>query len=71
MLKLYCKLAAWGVSMKKCLNDEKGSHTVEIVIFIAIAVGLAFIFRDKIAELIEKVIGGANQATDDLMKKPT
>lgn len=64
--KLYCSLMSAKTAFVNRMREEKGSHTVEIVIFIAIAVGLAFIFRNKIAALIENIFGAAEDATGQL-----
>jgi len=39
----------------KFLNNEKGINTVEIVVLVAIAIGLALIFRDKIKEFMDAI----------------
>lgn len=41
----------------KLVKDEKGVNTVEIVVLVAIVIGLALIFRDKIKEFIEILLG--------------
>ena len=69
--KLYCSLMSAKTAFVNRMREEKGSHTVEIVIFIAIAVGLAFIFKDKIAQLIDSVFGEASDAVTDLSKDTT
>lgn len=64
--KLYCSLMSAKTAFVNRMREEKGSHTVEIVIFIAIAVGLAFIFRNKIAEIMDKIFQRAGTATEEL-----
>lgn len=64
--KLYCSLMSAKTAFVNRMREEKGSHTVEIVIFIAIAVGLAFIFRNKIAEIMDNIFKTAEKATTDL-----
>ncbi|NLY18617.1 MAG: hypothetical protein GX045_06640 [Clostridiaceae bacterium] len=39
----------------KFVKDERGINTVEIVVLVAIAIGLALIFRDKIKEFIDLI----------------
>lgn len=52
--------------MKKCFleffRDEKGINTVEIVVLVAIAIGLALIFREQLLGFIGKVF---NNVLDD------
>jgi len=66
--------------MKKFIYDfvkeEDGLGTVEIVIIIAILVGIAFIFRDQIRSLVDQIFdkifkdaGGATNVDDVGEKK--
>lgn len=64
--KLYCSLMSAKTAFVNRMREEKGSHTVEIVIFIAIAVGLAFIFRNEIAKIMDKIFQSADKAATDL-----
>lgn len=68
MLKLYCSLVTAKTAFMKRFREEKGSHTVEIVIFIAIAVGLALLFKDKVAKLISDIFNSVD--AKDLSTKP-
>jgi len=36
------------IMLRKLVSDEKGINTVEIVVLVAIALGLALIFREQI-----------------------
>ena len=49
-------------------KSEKGDM-VQWILIIAVALGLAFIFREQIQGLIEKVFTNTNTAIDDLGKK--
>lgn len=42
--------------IKKLITDQKGINTVEIVVLVAIALGLALIFRDKIFEFVNTLL---------------
>lgn len=64
--RLYCSFVSAKTVFFHRLREEKGSHTVEIVIFIAIAVGLAIIFRNQIAELMNGIFKTAKDQTDKL-----
>jgi hypothetical protein len=64
--KLFCSLMSAKTAFVNRLREEKGSHIVEIVIFIAIAVGLAFIFKDKIAALLDQIFNVSTEAVDTL-----
>ena len=63
--RLYCSFVSAKTAFVNRMREEKGSHTVEIVIFIAIAVGLAIIFRNQIA----KLMGNIFKNVDDQTKK--
>lgn len=47
--------------MKKKLNriirDQSGINTVEIVVLVAIAIGLALLFREQLFGFVNKVLG--------------
>jgi Flp pilus assembly pilin Flp len=45
--------------IKKFLQEEDGMSTVEIVIIIAVLVGLALLFRNYITRFVEYVLGKA------------
>ena len=70
MLELYVKAMCWKNSLKQNLKnrlaDETGLQAVEMLVFIAIAVGIAFIFREQIANLLDSVFSRATEATKDL-----
>ncbi|MEN8908266.1 MAG: Flp1 family type IVb pilin [Clostridiales bacterium] len=62
MLKIYF----W---FKNLLDDENGLGTVEIIIIIAVLVGIALLFKDKITEFVEKILD--NVFSDDVIDKAT
>ena len=64
--RLYCSFVSAKTAFMNRMREEKGSHTVEIVIFIAIAVGLAIIFRNQIAKLMGNIFKSADKAATDL-----
>jgi len=43
--------------IKKFISDQKGINTVEVVVLVAIALGLALIFREQILNFINKILG--------------
>lgn len=45
-----------GVRMKKRLKSRKGMGTVEIVVIIAVLIGIALIFRDAIIDFVTDVL---------------
>ncbi|WP_034680722.1 Flp1 family type IVb pilin [Caldalkalibacillus mannanilyticus] len=44
-------------AIKKFWNDEEGLGTLEILLIVAVLVGLAVLFRKRIIEWVNKVIG--------------
>jgi Flp pilus assembly pilin Flp len=42
--------------LKKIAMDEKGINTVEIVVLVAIAIGLALIFREQVTGFIKSIL---------------
>lgn len=60
LTKLYCGLISAKTAFVNKMREEKGSHVVEIVIAIAIAIGLLLLFKDKVAELISGVFKQAD-----------
>jgi len=61
--------------VKNFLKEEDGLGTVEIVIIIAVLVGLAIIFREVIfsflQQLLKKVVEGSDKAVDKPTSVPT
>ena len=52
--------------MKKFLNDERGVSTVEIVIILAVVVGIALIFRDQMLEFAGNILDDVLQTETDI-----
>jgi len=63
--KFYCKMLSTKTAFMNRMREEKGSHTVEIVIFIAIAIGLIVIFGNKIGELMDKIFKTGEKVVTD------
>lgn len=42
--------------LKDFIKDEEGISTVEIVVIIAILVGIALLFKDSIVSFVKKII---------------
>lgn len=55
---------------KRFLNEEDGLGTVEIVIIIAVLVGLALIFRKAIFSFLNQIIGRLFKAGDSATSQP-
>jgi len=56
--------------LKKLVSDEKGINTVEIVVLVAIAIGLALIFREQILSFINKIFNSTFDASKFAMPTP-
>ncbi|HBY19573.1 MAG TPA: hypothetical protein DEG71_00895 [Clostridiales bacterium] len=58
--------------LKKFWKDKRGINTVEIVVILAIVVGLALIFRDQmfgfVTNLIASVTGGETDVSSDAIR---
>lgn len=65
--KLYCAAISAKTHFAHRFREETGdTGLVVMLIMIAIAVGLAFVFRDQISELLTSVFGRATEAVSDL-----
>jgi len=42
--------------MRKFIYDKKGLNTVEIVVLVAIAIGLALIFKNQITDFVKTIL---------------
>lgn len=53
--------------MRKCflklIREEKGINTVEIVVLIAVAIGLALIFREQLLGFINRIFADTFDAS--------
>lgn len=64
------KEAACG-KIREAITDETGDvNVVAIVVLIGVAVGLALLFKDKIAELLETLFGKISEGTDGFTSNP-
>ncbi len=52
--------------LKELMKQEEGINTVEIVVILAIVVGLAFIFRDQMFTFVTNLIGSVTGGEADL-----
>lgn len=50
--------------LRKFLKDESGMGTIEIVVIVAVLVGLALIFKDGITNFINKLMKDIWQTPD-------
>ncbi|WP_138494184.1 Flp1 family type IVb pilin [Paenibacillus pinistramenti] len=48
-------------------EDEEGLGMLEMILIIAVIVILAIIFRDKLKDILESLLGKAKTKTDDFM----
>lgn len=60
------------MKLEQISNDEKGMGTIEIVIIIAVLIGLAFLFRTFAMEFFAELTAGIknNNQIDDLFTSP-
>ncbi|MFD0620631.1 MULTISPECIES: Flp1 family type IVb pilin [Paenibacillus] len=58
-----------GKSLKAVWKEEEGLGTVEIIFIIAVLVVIVLIFKDKISELIDTLMGKTMDETDKLYQK--
>ena len=58
--------------LRRFWKDKRGINTVEIVVILAIVVGLALIFRDQmfgfVTNLISSVTGGETDLSSDAIR---
>lgn len=57
--------------VKRLFKEEDGLGTVEIVIIIAVLVGLALIFRNYIFKFITLIFENIFESAGDVVKQPT
>lgn len=55
---------------KQFLKEEDGLGTVEIVIIIAVLVGLALIFRKQLYSLVDQIFSKIFSSADDPISAP-
>lgn len=53
----------WNARVTRLMKSEEGLGTVEIILIIAVLVTVVLIFKDKISELIESLMGSADTET--------
>lgn len=57
-------------AVKSFFEDEKGDvNVVSIVVLIGIAIGLALLFKDKVAELLDKLFTDIGNSTGNFADK--
>ena len=54
--------------MKNHLNDNRGMAVVEIVLIIAVTVGIMYVFKDRIGKIVKDIFDGADKSTKEFMK---
>ncbi|OGO82257.1 MAG: hypothetical protein A2Y18_06345 [Clostridiales bacterium GWD2_32_19] len=52
--------------LKRFYKDERGINTVEIVVILAIVMGLALIFRDQMFDFVTNLIGSVTGGEADI-----
>lgn len=58
--------------LKSFMRDEEGISTVEIVVIIAILVGIALLFKESIVSFVKKIINNfidADVRPEDIQKE--
>ena len=63
-----CKVRKFFVAL---VRNEKGINTVEIVVLVAIAIGLALIFREQLLGFVNAVVGNALDPSRVAVPTPT
>jgi len=58
-------------ALKSFIKEEDGLGTVEIVIIIAVLVGLAIIFRKAIFSFLNQILSSIFGSTPDAINKPS
>jgi Flp pilus assembly pilin Flp len=75
VLDLLYKWFQGGIKVKKwfrtIIQDEKGINTVEIVVLVAVAIGLALIFREQLLGFINKIFNNTFDASRFAVPTPT
>ncbi len=67
-MQLYIKLVQ---AKQDFLEEERGAvDIVAIVILIAVAVGLALLFREQITKVLDNLFGQIEQGTEGIASKP-
>lgn len=63
----YATVRMWKMkeAMKNFREEERGDHVIEIILVLIIVVGLAVIFRDKIAALLNSLWTSITGTTKD------
>lgn len=66
-ISAYATVRAWKIkeAIRNFWEEERGDHLVEIILVLVVVVGLAIIFRDKIAELVGKLWTSITGTTDN------
>lgn len=57
-----------GEDVKNHLNDNRGMAVVEIVLIIAVTVGIMYVFKDRIGKIVKDIFDGADKSTKEFMK---
>jgi uncharacterized membrane protein YdfJ with MMPL/SSD domain len=65
MQKRYSGKKAYQI--KNVFTDKRGINTVEIIIILAVFIGLILLFKDYITEFIQKVLSTINRDTDSIL----
>lgn len=50
--------------LKKLVKDQKGINTIEIVVIVAIAIGIALIFKDQLTEFVNNIMDAIFKVDD-------
>ncbi|MDO3408634.1 Flp1 family type IVb pilin [Saccharibacillus sp. CPCC 101409] len=58
-----------GSKLKNVWKEEDGLGTLEIILIIAVTVIIALIFKNQIADLIDRLFGKLDTQTDNFFKE--
>ncbi|WP_202078137.1 Flp1 family type IVb pilin [Caldalkalibacillus salinus] len=51
-------------AFKKFWNNEEGLGTLEVILIVAVLVGIAILFRNQIIEWVNKILGSTDSQID-------
>jgi Flp pilus assembly pilin Flp len=60
------KMKKWTDKIRKFWREEEGLGTLEIVLIIAVVIILALLFKDWIINLLQKLMGDADDKANEI-----
>lgn len=68
--KAECKKAVLADNARRLIPDNKGMAVVEIVLIIAVVIGVLFLFREKIGDLITSIFEDVDGKKNEFLESP-